>query len=482
MKTGKMLFFVLLSFILNLQVSLGQNSVEIISYTLPEVSYPDLLGLEPFAVNELVNQLTTVGAVQISGIPKFERARKEALEDAAECLMKQDDKFVGKRLMDDGSLRLTSAAASSDGLRGPMSNECGENAYKLRSIIDSVTRQVFLALDSSRDMESEMIMKPDYSTFSDLIAHGNHLEHLHAYFPPSSSRSNNNVNKDEKDTTAAVKTEDKQVSSSMTMDFHTDNGLMIAMTTGYYQSPAASNSVTGSSSSSSSSSSQNGLYMMLPDGKKVKAVMSDSSLILLVGEGGMNWFAPVLDGKPLRAVPHALIVDLPAAVPAAAEGLELGSSSRSWFGKMLLPPGNAYLTKEKMTYEQYHQLEISSLMNPSSSSYIPLACAGGSMNGYGDKMMVENVQCTLSDGQPGIYCWMQVKLDFFLLLCDSLSFFLSFFLSSFFSICFFVLSLFHLCVLCSVNHMLRYLVVVMHNVLLLEQPLSLMMVIVWDVV
>jgi hypothetical protein len=414
-----MIFFVLLSFILNFQICFSQSSVEISSYTLPEVAYPDLLGLEKSAVNELVKQLTTVGAVQISGIPKFERARKEALEDAAECLKKQDDKTVGKRLMDDGSLRLTSAAASSDGLRGPMSNECGENAYKLRSIIDSVTRQAFLALDSSIDMkENEKIMSPDYSTYSDLIAHGNHLEHLHAYFPSSSSRSNN-VNKEGNAASSTGNAEEaKKASSSMTMDFHTDNGLMIAMTTGYYQIP---------STSSASLSSKNGLYMILPDGKKVKAMMSDSSLILLVGEGGMNWFAPVLDGKPLRAVPHALIVDLPgAAAGAAAEGLEGGVNSRSWFGKMLLPPGNAYLVKEKMTYEEYHKLETSPQYSASSSSFIPLACAGGSVGGYGDKVMVENVQCTLSDGQPGIYCWMQV------------------YFSSFYSVLLFLIFTFHL--------------------------------------
>jgi hypothetical protein len=404
-------------------------------FSLPEVSYPDLLSLDPFTINQLVRHLTTSGTVQISGIPKFEQARKEALENVASCL-KAHEKSAGKQLMDDGSLRLSAGAMTINGQKGEMSMSlCSDQLKTLRSIVDSVTRQIFLSLDTyvseiSLRRKSEKssvkkggslspIMEPAYHTFTDLISHGNHLEHLHAFYP-SSSKENSEVSKD----------------IIPTLDFHTDNGLMIAMTTGYYQIP---------STSSASLSSKNGLYMILPDGKKVKAMMSDSSLILLVGEGGMNWFAPVLDGKPLRAVPHALIVDLPgAAAGAAAEGLEGGVNSRSWFGKMLLPPGNAYLVKEKMTYEEYHKLETSPQYSASSSSFIPLACAAAHPDVLSvshslqsnNNLILQNVQCSSDPtGQPGVFCWMQVSFlslfFYFVFFCER-RFFSLLFVSFFF--------------------------------------------------
>jgi hypothetical protein len=371
-------------------------------FSLPEISYADVLSLDPFTIKQLVTHLTTSGTVQISGIPKFEQARKDALENAASCL-KTHENSAGKRIMDDGSIRLSSGAMTTNGQRGQMSvNSCSEQSETLRSIIDSVSRQIFLSLDTyiseisfklktekssvKKELSLSLIMEPSYHSFSDLISYGNHLEHLHAFYPSSSEEQSTSKN-----------------DFIPTLDFHTDNGLMIAMTTGYYQTPT---------SSSPFPSSQNGLYMMLPDGKKVKAEMSDSSLILLVGEGGMNWFAPVLDGKPLRAVPHALIVDLPV------------KDSRSWFGKMLLPPGNAYLSKEKMTYEEYHRLETSPQYNPSSSSasYIPLACAAAHPDlltvshslQSNNNLILQNVQCSSDpSGQPGVFCWMTVRFIFF---------------------------------------------------------------------
>ena len=57
-----------------------------------------------------------------------------------------------------------------------------------------------------------------YMTYSDVYHYGSHLEHIHAYYYSSDTTTNNNNNNE----------------PIPTIDMHTDNGLMIAMTTGYY--------------------------------------------------------------------------------------------------------------------------------------------------------------------------------------------------------------------------------------------------------
>jgi hypothetical protein len=145
----------------------------------------------------------------------------------------------------------------------------GSGSTKLRSSIDLATRQLFLSLDSAvrlnHKQDNEDIMTP-YKTFDNLIRNGDHLEHLHSYF-------------------GGIKSES---TSSPTLDFHTDNGLLIAMTLGLY-----SNEVEKQSNS--------GLYIKLPTGITVKADVSADSLIIMIGQGGSNWLAPVL-GAPLHAV------------------------------------------------------------------------------------------------------------------------------------------------------------------------------------
>ncbi len=324
------------------------------SFTLPQIEYADLVSMEKSAIYKLTEQFTFLGAIQIANIPKFTLARKEALEDLSECL--HSDTSATKMTMKDGSIRYSAGAETKDGVRSPMSSSCGDASYRLRAIIDAVCRQVFAALDSQMKGKN-LVMEPSYSTFTDLIANGNHLEHLHSYFPPQDQNS------------PSINT--------ATMDFHTDSGLMIAMTTGYY--------------SSGLPSSKSGLYISLQD-RNVKVETKDDTLILMMGEGAKNWLKPVL-GKPFRPVPHALFVDFPSGT----------ANSRSWFGKMYLPPPDAILPVEKIPYSQYHQQAADYQSNKHQS---PLACGGSSFS----QIVLQNEPCTGADGSPGVFCWTQVSV------------------------------------------------------------------------
>lgn len=55
------------------------------SYSLPVVKYADLVTLDTATAHELAKILTTTGALQIEGIPRYGMIRKRALEDLAEC-------------------------------------------------------------------------------------------------------------------------------------------------------------------------------------------------------------------------------------------------------------------------------------------------------------------------------------------------------------------------------------------------------------
>lgn len=294
--------------------------------------------------------------------------------------------------MGDRSVRRTTAAETHNGFSGIMTNKCGENASKLRAAIDSAMGQLFVALDravyertmshskSNVPLDELFIMKP-YKSFQSLAANGSHLEHLHVYSPPSN----------------LVPSEAK------TMDFHTDSGFMVAMTRGYYSS---------TESSYSDSDAERGLYLELSTGQRVKVDADDDALIVMIGAAASTWLEPLL-GKPLRPAPHALVAGFSGAH---------SSVTRSWFGKMYLPPKDALLPnlerarkgQDQMTYGQYRELELSGAKQDKSQSSLPAACeisAVSSIAGasYSSRLLhsTGETHCSLANGTIGVLCWMQ---------------------------------------------------------------------------
>ena len=82
-----------------------------------------------------------------------------------------------------------------------------------------------------------------------------------------------------------------------------------------------------------------GLYVQLPHGGLVRARVPDDAIIFMAGEGAASW----LERTPLRALPHALILD---------QGESDGGADfeggvvrvRSWHGRMFLPPSDALVS------------------------------------------------------------------------------------------------------------------------------------------
>jgi hypothetical protein len=333
---------------------------------LPEIKYADLVNMDINVAKSVVQHLTTLGAAQITGIPSFSKTRKRALEDLASCLV--DEKTGVSAIMSDGSKRLSTAAASKNGKAGAMDNVCGEAADRLRSSVDSTSFLLFQAMDTVLHQEStsdKLVMGPHYKTYSDLMNRGSHLEHLHAYFAPTTVSS----------------------APKPTLDYHIDAGLMIAMTTGFYQNTQPSDN--------------SGLYIQMPNGEERKAIADEDALIVLMGDGSSRWLAPVL-GALFRGIPHKLVVDLPVGKP----------GSRSWYGKMYLPPADAVIPQEEMKYSEYSQLVMkfaptTKFANENPFSYdiqdlLPSACGSSVSSSTEGRIMTAN-----DDNCPvgQLYCW-----------------------------------------------------------------------------
>eukprot|EP01039_Chlorochromonas_danica_P008457 gene8457-9323_t len=358
-------------FLTVLPICLAAVRGAISTYTLPEIKYADLLTLESSAADMAVEVLTSVGALQIVDIPRFGMIRKRALEDLGECF--QSEGTAPVLVMPDGSRRVSCGAATHRGLAEPMSNICGEASAKLRATVDATTRQLFLALDAAaaKRPRGNRLMEPGYESFVHLMTEGEHLEHLHTYFSP----------------TSASKLE---ATSAATLNYHVDAGLMIAMTVGYYNPSEVSEA--------------SGLYLELPDGSRSKVLAKEDALIILMGDGAERWLAPVL-GKAFRAPPHALLADLPA---------ESGAS-RSWYGKMYLPPVDAIIPQEGISFASYHELEAKKSAPLTTaeastadqlSALLPSAC-GGHLGLWGEQKNKKRYLSTVGNSCPSgeIWCW-----------------------------------------------------------------------------
>jgi len=351
--TPSNIVFLLLLTVIIMSSALSELSVSPYSYEFPAIDYGDILTQNPSTGLEIANILTNLGFLQIKNIPSFSQFKYEALKPLKTCFDTSDE-IVYETIMNDGSKRETVGGLSRNGEYLPIDNSCvDKSSHKLRAITDTVTSQMFQLLDKVSKPGHGPVMEP-YMSYKDFIGHGEHLEHFHVYYPKESSSSN----------------------SQMTMSMHTDNGVMIAMTTGYYDE---------------NKEDKSGLYVELPSGIIARAGLDDNSLVIMVGEGA-RWTGAVL-GAPLRPVPHSMIAGIK-------------SSTRSWYGKMFLPPIDAILsssvspTSYPITYESYRTMTKAAVVTDS----LPIACGEqvvSSSNSY--LQLGGNDVCTASDGTAGIH-------------------------------------------------------------------------------
>ena len=339
--------------------------------------------------------------------------------------------------MNDGTQRRSIGSLVNKGDQSPMklSHPCLQNTKidKLRSLLLLGTRQLMLALDSVRALTSptvhntaaakshnsddfDYIMKP-YRRYQDLFDNGAHLEHIHLYYNKTEDTSDKHH--------SSLLASNDDASAHPTMSMHTDAGIFITMTSGYYTNEHQADP-------------HDGLYIKLPSDEVVHVQSSLGEVIIMIVEGGQHWLRSQL-GQTFRAVPHLLSLHL-----------DEPDATRAWYGLMVLPPSDAHMphihatdtsaeSKKSvaMTYGEYRRRELEYLTSPHnhtttsalSSLIIPAACGPHSYTSYsttpsssavgvatGAEATTVRSQFALtsstacedpSSGQPGIKCWAQ---------------------------------------------------------------------------
>ena len=121
-----------------------------------------------------------MGALQITGIPHFGASRIKALQPAAACLLADSSAPTVK--MGDNKHRVSTAALATNGVPGPMSGDCGQEASSLRAAVDGAVYQLLKSMDkysgsfqnNDKRKASEFVMEP-YRHYSDIFQNGEHL-------------------------------------------------------------------------------------------------------------------------------------------------------------------------------------------------------------------------------------------------------------------------------------------------------------------
>jgi hypothetical protein len=165
------------------------------------------------------------------------------------------------------------------------------------------------------------------NTVLDIVHAGEHLDHFHTYKPS-----------------------DTATSTAKAIEFHTDQGLFIA-----FAAPAMveQNGAPGSTAA--------GNFMVDIGGLQMVATLRDDALHFMLGDGVQQYINPRLGAAALRPTPHALIM------PRAAKG-----ESRSWYGRMFLPPAEAISEEHGLTYGKVRSL----IRSEADDKVLSMGCSG----------------------------------------------------------------------------------------------------------
>ena len=336
--------------------------------------------------------LSTVGILKITAVPDLPEAQSVVFSSLSSCLSKNYDSHatnddIFETIMNDGTKRLTIGTKSDNGSNGRFMNDCAKSSKKLQDAVDLATQKLFEALDLSYSLSSsksankdstDYIMKP-YRNLTDVMGKGEHIEHLHSFYNTKTLQNDHVLS--------------NSFDETFTMKMHTDLGLLIAMTTGYY-------------SSNIKTESKRGLFITLPSQEIVHVDEDDlrtSDLIIMIGKGASDWLEPK-SGVRFRAVPHALVVDLGNDVHA----------TRSWYGKMFQPPKDAQVSQRAgLTYENLRGSMVESFVSNvrKATNDLKVSATRGYLETVQESpssfSLMAATTCDLGKGRSGILCWMQ---------------------------------------------------------------------------
>lgn len=278
---------------------------------LPSFDYTQL-GLDS---NSLHQALVQHGMISLRNIPQYAETRRTYLLEAARCARVAS---TSHRRLQDGTERFTISSSK------PV---CAHEFNTLQNELNNIIQNAVLSCGKALESKDKIV--------SDVIETAETLDHFHLYVKPTTK------------TTAAS-----------SIDFHTDNGLLIAFTTPMLlredYTPIEI-----------SDDSESGLFIKDPTTNQiVQPHLPPNELILMIGEGLSQWTG----SKSFSPVVHGMIM------PQIDE-----MKQRAWFGKMFLLPETAVMENTQMTFGSYVNATKRFLIDDQgvSDHRMALACPAG---------------------------------------------------------------------------------------------------------
>jgi hypothetical protein len=288
-------------------------------YVPTRIAFDDLVhGNEIGGDDVFWKSLREVGLLSVTDIPNFNKDM--VLQDLEDCLHRQADvgapdftldNLSGVHDSNDGFYRRTLATRTLSGTPEGMlvatkshratekkidSSHLCENlqvsSKTFRNAVQIVSEAVAARFGSLESLATDVINNQKIAV-EKLINEGEHLEHFHSYYSESDEMSS--------------------IDNETTIDWHTDQGMMLLFTPGQYQDGTTSG----------------GFFIQLNDGSSAEVAFDSNidDLVIMLGDG-VNQYVNGDAAPTLRAVPHAVT-------------LPTSQTPRLWYGRMVLPPPKA---------------------------------------------------------------------------------------------------------------------------------------------
>ncbi|GMF11226.1 unnamed protein product [Phytophthora lilii] len=313
-------------------------------FRVPPVDFTQLSSAAGNAHNaDLLAKLQANGIVALQNVPSFAALRKEYFRTAATCAVQAQRKgaeFLLHRQLRDGTNRYTVSLESGRLLTETLDQSpellrlCPEYAEihaAFSAAVELAVANVGSALDATQKFHVVAEQGAVAMTARKLLEESVHLDHFHAY------EAARNLG-DGRITDADINVAD------MSLELHTDNGLMIAMSAPEYFEVQTS----GELQHKDTEGKDAGLFIQLANGDIVRPVLQPDELILMLGSGIDDW---IKTSPPLHSVLHGM--RYPRTVSVVGGDGQGNKLLRSWFGKMILLEAHQVMDNTGLTFGQY---------------------------------------------------------------------------------------------------------------------------------
>lgn len=322
---------------------------------------------------DLGSALQNVGMVSITEIPNLKQLKNAVMSWNLHACTQESPAAVSHHYAD-GTHRSTIATHTVPGGTPTIQYKSDslacrsfdEASVSFRAVVDEVTLMFASKVSSllRNRQDGAFLTTPSdfpFATFSDIVEHGEHLEHFHSYQRVQDGY------------------EDAR-SAGSTIDFHTDQGLFLVFSPGQlaYQDPTVPNGLGAD------------FTIELRDGSQAAVEFTEEDgLVILLGDGVNQYINPRMDANhALRSLPHAL--SLPVSTHEVA---------RVWYGRMVLPPASAVHPQHGRSFDDLRS-ELISASTGSGIDAIETLSLGCASNTHVARQL-EDTSCNSSS----LMCW-----------------------------------------------------------------------------